>query len=165
MTPTPHVLSPDPRICGQHTIPTGHGLKINRPRRLDHSSLLWPLYAERLPPQEQQYYTDRGRPPGVMQVLPNIAALTEYSDSSSDILLLTCRLREWRRSGSSNTLYISTLCRDLHHWYLQILPSHDNDNRRASLYHHRTTAPPSTYLDQPNPTQPNPTQPNPTAPL
>ena len=54
-------------------------------------------------------------------------------------------------------LYISTLTRDLYYWYLQILPSRDNDYCRAIPLpppHNRTTLPTSTYLDQPNPRAP-----------
>ena len=66
-----------------------------------------------------------------MQALPNIAALTDY-DISPDNLSLTHRLRAWRSSGSSWTLNISTLIHDLHHWYLTIPPSNDdNDYFRA----------------------------------
>ena len=87
-----------------------------------------------------------------MQALPNIAALTDYNDSSPDNLYLTHRLRAWCRSGSSWTLYISILTHDLHHWYLTIPPSHNNDYFRAipqPLPHTRT----SLHLPRPTPPQ------------
>ena len=64
--------------------------------------------------------------PGVMQPIPNIPALMEYNDSSPDNISLSHRLRDWRASGSSWTLYISTLPRTLHKWYLTIPPAQDD---------------------------------------
>ena len=61
-----------------------------------------------------------------MQPIPNIPALMEYNDSSPDNISLAHRLRNWRASGSSWTLYISTLPRNLHKWYLNIPPARDD---------------------------------------
>ena len=58
-----------------------------------------------------------------MQRIPNIPALMEYNNSSPDNMSLSHRLRDWRASGSSWTLYISTLPRTLHKWYLTIPPA------------------------------------------
>jgi hypothetical protein len=90
------------------------------------SGLLWPLYAATLPAPEQQYHANRDRPPGVMQPIPNIPALMEYNDTSPDNISLSHRLRDWRASSSSWILYIGTLPRILHKWYLTI-PSAQDD--------------------------------------
>ena len=87
-----------------------------------------------------------------MQPLPNIEAMAEYNDSSPDNLSLGNRLRHWRSSGSFWTLYISILPLTLHHWYLTIPPSIDNNhlhNRPVPSPNHRTT------LHLPRPTQSN----------
>jgi hypothetical protein len=50
-----------------------------------------------------------------MQPLPNIEAMAEYNDSSPDNISLGNKLRQWRSTGSSWTLYISTLPLTIHH--------------------------------------------------
>ena len=76
--------------------------------------------------------------------------MTEYNDSSPDNLSLGNRLRHWRSSGSSSTtLYISSLSRTLHHWYLTIPPSIDNN------YFHTRPANTRITLHLPQPTKIN----------
>ena len=124
------------------------------------SGLLWPLYAVTLPAPEQQYHANRDRPPGVMQPIPNIPALMEYNDSSPDTISLSHRLRDWRASGSSWTLYISTLPRTLHKWYLTIPPAQDDTyiqhpslppipTVRTSLHLASPAVPPSLHRNSP----------------
>ena len=48
-----------------------------------------------------------------MQPIHNITALMEYNDSSPDNISIAHRFRDWRASGSSWTLDISTLPRNL----------------------------------------------------
>ena len=117
------------------------------------SGRIWPLYAESLPPLEQQYYSDRGRPPGILQPLPNIAVLKKYNDSCQDNLSLSSRLRHWRSSGSSWTLYISSLSCTLHHRYLTIPPSIDHN-------YFNTRPVPTTNIDHPTPSPPTQTNHN-----
>ncbi len=59
--------------------PDGMASRPTDPDNSIRSGLLWPLFAESLPPLEQQYYSDRGRPPGILQPLPNITAMAEYN--------------------------------------------------------------------------------------
>jgi hypothetical protein len=127
------------------------------PNNLIRSGLIWPLYAVTLPPLKQQYYSDRGRPPGILQPFPNIAALTEYNDSSPDNLSLGSRLRHWRSSGSSWTRYIRSLFRALHHWYQTIPLASTITTFTPALSQRPTPKPPYTF--------PEPHRPTTTAPL
>ena len=106
--------------------PPGMEPRPANPQQWILSGLIWTLFAATLPAPEQQYHANRDRPPGVMQPIPNIPALMEYNDNSPDNISLSHRLRNWRSSGSSWTLYISTLPRKLHKWYINIPPARDD---------------------------------------